>query len=305
MGIFKLMNSKQQRLYEALCYESYRWNRVIHKLTNRELALLAGIPESKIGDTRNELADLGLIKVCKLSQAYKYTLCDPATQQPLTNKALGEREDKIHYVYENEDDEPAFRVVRYGEGFKKYQTQVPDGEDWKVSKGGFPELIYSLPQVREADFIFVTEGERDVHTFFNMNLEDDSAYPIAATCNPGGARNWRDAHAAFLRDKVVFICGDNDPTGRIYVEKVRASLQRIAKEIRVVTLPDEYEDISHYMETNTTKDFLMLLKDDRLEEKSQKSPRMKYFLRGKKGKSLPKRNTSVLEVLWVHTVTSG
>jgi hypothetical protein len=101
-----------------------------------------------------------------------------------------------------------------------------------------------------------------------MDLEDESAYPIAATCNPGGARNWRDAHAAFLKDKVVFICGDNDASGRIYVEKVQRSLQGVAKEIKVVTLPDQYEDISHYMETNTTKEFLMLLKDDRLEEKT-------------------------------------
>jgi hypothetical protein len=266
MGFHKSLNNKQKSVYEVLCYESYRRSSVTHKLTNRDLALLAGIPETKVSATRKALVRVGLIQAKKLSLAHEYTLMNPATQQPLTNKRLTDSDDRITYEYRDDFDEISFQVVRYGKGHKNYLMRRPNphGEGWIENADGCPELIYHLADVRQADIVFVTEGERDVTTIFGMRLWDDADAPIAATCNPGGANNWKPEHAAFLKGKVVFICGDNDPPGRIYVDRVRKSLAEIAKEVVDVTLPKEFNDITEYMQVYTTDDFLNLVEDERL-----------------------------------------
>jgi hypothetical protein len=267
MGFHKSLNDKQKSVYEVLCYESYRRSSVTHKMTNRDLALLAGIPETKVSATRKALVRVGLIQAKKLPLGHEYTLMNPATQQPLSNKRLTDSDDRITYDYMDDLDDISFQVVRYGNGYKKYLMQRPNpyGDGWIENADGCPELIYRLAEVKEAEIVFVTEGERDVEAIFRMRLRDDVDLPIAATCNPGGANNWKPPHAAFLKNKVVFICGDNDPSGRIHVDSVKESLRGIAEEVVIVNLPKEYNDVTEYMEMHITDDFLKLVGDERLQ----------------------------------------
>jgi hypothetical protein len=60
---------------------------------------------------------------------------------------------------------------------------------------------------------------------------------VPATCNAMGAGKWKSEHANFLRHADVVILPDNDASGRDHVNAVGASLQEIAKSVRVLELP--------------------------------------------------------------------
>src|SRR5262249_32082411 len=64
------------------------------------------------------------------------------------------------------------------------------------------------------------------------------SWNVPATCCSQGGRSWKKEHAEQLREADVLILGDNDDVGRKFVETVGASLDGIAKSIRVLDLPD-------------------------------------------------------------------
>lgn len=100
--------------------------------------------------------------------------------------------------------------------------------------------LYQLPQLREemlADpderrTIFITEGEKDVHTL--------AGWGLLATTNSGGAKNWRPYHADEFRDADAVILLDNDKAGRERGHAIAASLRPIAKRVRVLSWPDHW-----------------------------------------------------------------
>jgi hypothetical protein len=72
----------------------------------------------------------------------------------------------------------------------------------------------------------VVEGETKVDLLRSWN--------IPATCCAGGAKKWREEHAAFLRGANMVILADNDDVGRAHMSIVAASLQGVAASIRVL-----------------------------------------------------------------------
>jgi hypothetical protein len=56
--------------------------------------------------------------------------------------------------------------------------------------------------------------------------------------NPGGAGKWQDAYSESLRGADIIITPDKDQPGQKHAETVAASLQAIARRVRVVELPD-------------------------------------------------------------------
>ena len=81
------------------------------------------------------------------------------------------------YRYEDEDGKHLFDVVRYEP--KNFRQRAADGS-WTVK--GIRKVLYRLPQIAaapEGSFVYVVEGEKDVH-----RLE---AKGLIATTNPGGA----------------------------------------------------------------------------------------------------------------------
>jgi len=71
------------------------------------------------------------------------------------------------------------------------------------------------------------------------------SWNVPATCNAMGAGKWRSEHSGFLHGADVVILPDNDQPGRDHAELVAASLQGIAKSVRVLELPglEPKEDI--------------------------------------------------------------
>src|SRR5207253_11106391 len=93
-----------------------------------------------------------------------------------------------------------------------------------------PRVPYRLPEVLKAETVYLTEGEKDVHTL--------ESWGLVASCNPGGSSNsglyagWTE----YFRGRDIVILPDNDEPGRKHAA-VAAALLSVAASIRIVELP--------------------------------------------------------------------
>jgi hypothetical protein len=72
---------------------------------------------------------------------------------------------------------------------------------------GVRRVLYRLPDLRRAEFVYIVEGEKDAD-----NLR---AIGLTATCNPGGASKWRPENAdSFQPHQRIVIIPDNEEAGR-------------------------------------------------------------------------------------------
>jgi putative DNA primase/helicase len=160
------------------------------------------------------------------------------------------------YRYFDQDGTFLYEVVRRKNprGFYQRRPKPNDKGKWLYSLDGARRVLYRLPELLKADptaLVFVVEGEKDVETLHALGL--------VATCNPEGALKWRPEFAEHLRDRIVIILPDNDDVGRKHALLVARSLVGIAREIKVVTLPDlpEKGDVSDWMNAGGTAEQLL------------------------------------------------
>jgi hypothetical protein len=109
-------------------------------------------------------------------------------------------------------------------------------------------VVYRLPRVRQAaekgERVFVAEGEKDVEAL--------EAAGVIATCNPGGAGEWRDAYLESLRGAgEVIVVADRDEAGIEHGLAIVASVRRIVGNVRIV-LAKEGQDASDHLEAGET-----------------------------------------------------
>jgi KaiC/GvpD/RAD55 family RecA-like ATPase len=100
----------------------------------------------------------------------------------------------------------------------------------KVRLGGAQPLPFRADKLKSADAVFVVEGERDVLSMERLGL--------VATCNSGGAGNFKPELVPYFTGKHVAVLGDNDEPGRAHELKVAALLAPVAKSLKIVELPD-------------------------------------------------------------------
>jgi hypothetical protein len=141
------------------------------------------------------------------------------------------------YSYRDELDREVFQVVRLNpKSFR--QRHMVEGK-WVWSMDGVNRVLYHLPDVISSETVWVVEGEKDADTLSSLGL--------VATCNVGGAGKWMEGYTEALRDKKIYICGDNDEAGKKHVETVLASLAGKVKSVCIVTVPAPHKDISDYL----------------------------------------------------------
>jgi hypothetical protein len=147
------------------------------------------------------------------------------------------------YDYVDASGELQYQVVRYEP--KGFSQRRPDGQNgWIWNLKGVERVPYGLPQLLEGiargDWVFVVEGEKDVHCLLGMNL--------VVTCNSGGAASLPANFAKSFTGARVAILPDNDQAGRDHAAKVASSLQAYASEVRIVNLPNllDKEDVSDW-----------------------------------------------------------
>jgi hypothetical protein len=163
------------------------------------------------------------------------------------------------YDYQDEDGTILFQTARYADPktFRQRRPGPKHGE-WIWNLDGIRAVVYRLPDVIKAvadgRTVYIVEGEKDVDSLRALGL--------AATTNPMGAGKWRLEYSEILRGADVVIVGDNDGPGRKHAAQVAASLNGIAKRVRVIDLAhvwpecSEKADISDWLAGGGTADKL-------------------------------------------------
>lgn len=157
------------------------------------------------------------------------------------------------YLYTGPDGEPRHEVLRCrakapgADPDKQFVSRGlhPATGEWGWGVGGVDLVPYHLPRViqavRRGETVWVVEGEKDVHAL--------EAAGLAATCNPLGGLQWRDAYSRWLRGARVVVIPDEDPVGRVHAGRVVHSLRGVAASVALVRLPGVGEggDVSDWL----------------------------------------------------------
>jgi hypothetical protein len=96
------------------------------------------------------------------------------------------------------------------------------------------------------------EGEKDCNNVVKH-------FKLTATTFPFGAKKWLPHYTKHFKNARIVIVPDNDTAGREHAQMVAEKLSKVAKEIRVVSLPDlpDKGDISDWIEGGGTKESLL------------------------------------------------
>ncbi|MEN6532509.1 MAG: DUF927 domain-containing protein [Bryobacteraceae bacterium] len=171
-----------------------------------------------------------------------------------TAQATGKR----IFTYTDSMRKPLRDVVRTDtEQGKRINQRAHDNTGgFRNNVKGVPDVLYRLPEVLEAQQVFIVEGEPKVELLRRWGR--------TATCNSGGAGKFTSEHADVLKGKSLVILPDNDEPGRKHAELVRALCQGKAEEILTVELPGlgPKGDIVDWARAGNTKETLLALVDD-------------------------------------------
>jgi KaiC/GvpD/RAD55 family RecA-like ATPase len=139
-----------------------------------------------------------------------------------------ERNVEAIYDYTDANGTVLYQVLRYHG--KEFRQRHPDGQGgyaWGLA--GAAPVPYRLPKLAGSDFAAICEGEKDCITLERLGL--------CATCNSGGAGNFKAELAPYFKGKHVAIFPDNDDKGREHALKVAVLLAPVAKSLKIVELP--------------------------------------------------------------------
>ena len=149
----------------------------------------------------------------------------PHTNSNGVDRALGTRRIVVaEYDYTDEKGVPLYKRLRYHP--KGFSYRAADGTP---SLKDIRRVPYRLPKVIRAGTIYVVEAEKDVHTLEGWDLTATTA---------GSADDWPEEFSEYARGKIVGLLPDNDSDGRRDTIKKARSIRPVAKELKVVELPD-------------------------------------------------------------------
>lgn len=149
-----------------------------------------------------------------------------------------------HTLYEYTDGmgEPHHLVYRMD---FKTGKKIPalfhwNGTVYVTGKGDLEPIPYNLPAVKEADKIFIVEGEKCAVALqwdFDKNPPQSGSIP-AVTCFLDGSGAFTETYVPYFRGKEIFIYPDNDEPGRKYARSIVELLHGVARSIHVYRWPD-------------------------------------------------------------------
>ncbi len=174
----------------------------------------------------------------------------PSKPTKPTGAASGLREVE-RYRYTDETGNLRFEVIRYlrPDGGKAFRQCRPDGRGGAVwNLDGIERVPYHLPNLLNAETVYLPEGEKDVHTL--------EAWGLTASCNPGGSGSSQlyQTWGRYFEGRHVIILPDDDATGRKHAAAVAAALLGVAASLRFVELPGlpESGDITDWQQAGGT-----------------------------------------------------
>ena len=156
-----------------------------------------------------------------------------------------ERDIEAAYDYRDEKGIVRYQVVRKtGKRFMQRRPRSGGGWDWGLGKT--KAIPYHLPEMLSENFVIVAEGEKCVQAFEKLGY--------VATCNSGGAGNFKPELVPYFAGKDVAIFPDNDKPGRQHAIRVAEFLHLKAASVRIVEIPDlpEKGDVVDFVKAGGT-----------------------------------------------------
>ena len=151
------------------------------------------------------------------------------------------------HIYVDGSGKNVRKSVKYTDGsWKQFRWTE---ESWKPGVKGAPNPPYGLYRLLndlEDQLCFVFEGEKDVERAWEFGL--------SATCNSGGAKNWKTEQSEWLKDRKICIVPDNDEAGKKHAKSVEHSLKKLEIDCFILweyssDLPEK-GDFSDWMDLN-------------------------------------------------------
>ena len=172
---------------------------------------------------------------------------------PTAHDAIAELEQKLgphsaKWTYHDADENPVGVVVRWDkpDGKKDIRPVSRHGDAWII--GGMPEPrpLYGLPDLADANRVYVPEGETAADAARSIGL--------TATTSAHGAQSPLKTDWSPLAGKEVVILPDNDQPGQNYADTVAAILAKLtpAATVKKVDLPGllEHGDIVDWIDAH-------------------------------------------------------
>ena len=149
------------------------------------------------------------------------------------------------------DYDGVFEVVRYEpKDFRQRRRDGQRGYLWNLN--GVTPRLFHLNDLAGRETVIVAEGEKDVNRLWELDLP--------ATCNAGGAGQWRPVHAEQLKAagvRRVVVVPDTDDVGRSHGQTVARACFAAGLRAKVATLPDGAKDVSAYLDAGHDKSELV------------------------------------------------
>ena len=141
------------------------------------------------------------------------------------------------YDYTDESDDLLYQIVRTDP--KGFFQRCPDGRGGWINRKCNRQVLFHLPEVLQANVVFIVEGEKDVETL--------RAHGFTATTNSGGASaKWLASYTAALVGRDVIIIPDNDLPGRRRAATIARLLYGHAARLRILTVPQPAKDVTDW-----------------------------------------------------------
>ena len=174
-----------------------------------------------------------------------YDYVDPATGQLAFQVQRGRDPDT---------GEKIFRQRRPNMLALSDRLEPNDRDDWYNNIDGVQVFPYRISEVITAPLdttIYIVEGEKKVDALGKLGWRG-----FVATCAPGGAGKWRPEYDDYFKGRPVVVLPDNDERGREHAASVCSSLAQVAKNVRVLELPNlpEHGDIVDWIKAGGTAD---------------------------------------------------
>lgn len=203
--------------------------------------------------TEDILASVGLSISDISNESNKPSYLDRIAYYYGTKKGYGDGvKVTAEYPYRNEHGEYLYSKVRIEGGtidkkiIRYYEIDRVNDEYKPCKKENTTRTLYRLPELikyrKKAKCVYITEGEKDVHTLINL----DSSF--VATTTAGSASDWQSEYAKYFKGCDVVLFRDNDKAGIDSVKKIVKDLRRYAHRIRIVCPSDkEHGDVTDYL----------------------------------------------------------
>lgn len=153
-----------------------------------------------------------------------------------------ERNIVAQYDYLKIDGSRSYQVVRFEpKDFRQRQSDGKGGWNWSVK--GLKRIPYNLPELVEAEYVWIVEGEKDVESLRKIGL--------VGTCNSGGSGKWTAELSQYFRsDQIITIIPDNDTPGQTHADLVAKNLHGKVASIKILNLEGlaEKGDVSDWLQ---------------------------------------------------------